>query len=167
MSQMWKSSSEVWAQSDSADEEQLLREELGRATVSGTSAAVARQLPTDIWQATFVVPCDLATAGERCRRALSAGEGRLVGDWESPDGCVLRGIVHVGSTMWVHRPAIVTVWLVAISQTSVRTTIRAAAKEGLRKSHTAQRSGDFVVRFLGPDASLGSEAPLDRPQHER
>jgi hypothetical protein len=69
--------------------------------------------------------------------------------------------------MWIRRPAIVTVWLVAISQTSVRTTIRAVAKEGLRKSHTAQRSGEFVVKFLGPDASLGSEAPHDLPQHER
>lgn len=117
----------------------------------GTGAAwAARRLPSRGAEVTVEVPMNPRAALTAAFRALST-VGEIVADEVTPDEPVLRAVVGAG-TLGLN-PAVIELSVEAISEAEAKITVRATAKEGLIKQHTAEKALQRVLAAAGWRAS--------------
>jgi len=113
----------------------------------GAGAAwAARRLPSRGAQATVEVSMNPHAALTMAFRVLSS-VGQIVPDEVTPDEPVLRAVVGAG-TLGLN-PAVIELSVEAISEEEAKITVRATAKEGLIKQHTAEKALQRVLAAAG------------------
>lgn len=117
----------------------------------GTGAAwAARRLPSRGAQTTVEVAMNPRAALTAAFRALS-NVGQIVPDEVTPNEPVLRAVVGAGTAGL--NPGVIELSVEAISEEKAKITVRATAKEGLIKQHTAEKALQRVLAAAGWPAS--------------
>lgn len=141
---------------DEASEDQLLLYGLASlgAMVGGERGARgvargARMTKKDVRTAVEEVP-GTAEGTRTSVRDLFAGLGRLAGEEAHDDGsCVIRAVI--GSGFGRLNPTVVTAEVISHSQASTQISLRAAAREGLIKQHSAGKALARIIERLRVD----------------